>query len=87
MKLIDNHLQKFGDDLKNEINNGEKLRVCASIFSMYGYEALKKELSKISEFKFIFSDPTFIEVSKKSKEQKLLEIEKKALVVLLLKLN
>lgn len=74
MKLIDNHLQKLGDDLKNEISNGDKLRVCASIFSMYGYEALKKELSKISEFKFIFSDPTFIEVSKNSKEQKLFEI-------------
>ena len=74
MKLIDNHLEKLGDDLKNEISNGEKLRVCASIFSMYGYEALKKELSKISEFKFIFSDPTFIEVSKNSKEQKLFEI-------------
>ena len=37
MKLIDNHMQKLGDDLKNEINNGEKLRVCASIFSMYEY--------------------------------------------------
>ena len=71
MKLIDNHMQKLGDDLKNEINSGEKLRVCASIFSMYGYEALKKELSKISEFKFIFSDPTFIEVSENTKEQKL----------------
>lgn len=28
---------------------------------MYGYEALKKELSKIQEFKFIFSDPAFVE--------------------------
>ena len=63
MKLIDNHIEKLGNDLKLEIKEGSKLRICASIFSMYGYEALKKELSKINEFKFIFSDPTFIEVS------------------------
>lgn len=74
MKVIDNKFEKLGDDLKDSIKFKSKLQVCASIFSMYGYEALKKELSQISEFKFIFSDPTFIEISKNSKEQKLFEI-------------
>ena len=78
MKLIDNHIEKLGDDLKLEIKEGSKLRICASIFSMYGFESLKKELSKINEFKFIFSDPTFIEVSKNTKEQKLFEINTKS---------
>ena len=64
MKLIDNHVEKLGDDLKREIKENSKIRICASIFSMYGYEALKKELSKIHEFKFIFSDPTFVEKNK-----------------------
>ena len=74
MKVIDNKFEKLGDDLKDSIKFKSKLQVCASIFSMYGYKALKKELSQISEFKFIFSDPTFIEISKNSKEQKLFEI-------------
>lgn len=60
MKLIDNYVEKLGNDLKKEIKENSKIRICTSIFSMYGYEALKK-LSKIQEFKFIFSDPTFVE--------------------------
>ena len=44
MKLIDNHIEKLGDDLKENITDNSKIRICASIFSMYGYEALKKEL-------------------------------------------
>lgn len=78
MKLIDNHIEKFGDDLKKEIKENSKIRICASIFSMYGYEALKEELSKINEFKFIFSDPTFIERNNNKKEQRLFEINSKA---------
>jgi hypothetical protein len=69
MKLIDNHIEKLGDDLKLEINNGTKIRICAAIFSMYGFQFLKSELSNIDEFKFIFSDPTFIELTKNDKEQ------------------
>ena len=74
MKLIDNHIEKLGDDLKENIKDNSKIRICASIFSMYGYEALKTELSKIEEFKFIFTDPTFVEKTVNSKEQRLFEI-------------
>lgn len=74
MKLIDNHIEKLGDDLKRNIMDNSKLRICASIFSMYGYEALKKELSEIEEFKFIFTDPTFVEKTVNKKEQRLFEI-------------
>lgn len=77
MKLIDNHIEKLGDDLKKEIKENSKIRICSSIFSMYGYEALKKELSKIQEFKFIFSDPTFVEQNKNTKEQRFFEINSK----------
>ena len=74
MKLIDNHFDKLGDDLKLNINEKTKIRICASIFSMYGYESLKTELSKIEDFKFIFTDPTFVEKTVNSKEQRLFEI-------------
>ena len=39
MKIIDNKFEKFGDDLKNEIQKGDKCLVASAVFSM----AIKKE--------------------------------------------
>jgi SNF2 family DNA or RNA helicase len=61
MKLIDNVNHRLGDDLKVSIKKGGKLSIAASSFSIYAYEALKKELDKIDELRFIFTSPTFIE--------------------------
>ena len=59
MKLIDNVNNRLGDDLKESISKGSKLSIAASTFSIYAFEALKKELGKINELRFIFSSPTF----------------------------
>lgn len=61
MKLIDNVNSRLGDDLKETIRKGSKLSIAASSFSIYAFEALKKELEKIEDLRFIFSSPTFIE--------------------------
>ena len=61
MKLIDNVNNRLGDDLKESIRKGSKLSIAASTFSIYAFEALKKELGKIDELRFIFSSPTFVE--------------------------
>lgn len=61
MELIDNINTRLGDDLKATIKKGSKLSIAASTFSIYAFEALKKELGKIDELRFIFSSPTFIE--------------------------
>jgi hypothetical protein len=61
MKLIDNVNIRLADDLKESIKKGSKLSIAASSFSIYAYEALKKELDKIDELRFVFSSPTFIE--------------------------
>lgn len=61
MKIIDNINIRFGDDLKLEIKKGSKLSIAASSFSIYAFEALKKELKGIEELRFIFTSPTFIE--------------------------
>lgn len=61
MKLIDNVNSRLGDDLKGSIKKGSKLSIAASSFSIYAYEALKKELDKIDELRFVFSSPAFIE--------------------------
>jgi len=61
MKLIDNINSRLADDLKVEIQKGSKLSIAASTFSIYAFEALKKELKSIDELRFIFTSPAFIE--------------------------
>ena len=61
MKIIDNITSRLGEDLKAEIKKGSKLSIAASSFSIYAFEALKKELKGIDELEFIFTSPTFIE--------------------------
>lgn len=59
MELIDNKTKLLGDDLRNELVPGSKLKIVASYFSIYAFETLKKELEGIEELEFIFSEPTF----------------------------
>ncbi len=40
MRLIDNINELLGDDLKDEIKPGSKLRIAASTFSIFAFEAL-----------------------------------------------
>lgn len=61
MKLIDNVNTRLIDDLKQTIAKESRLHIAGASFSIYAYEALKKELNQIDELQFIFSSPTFIE--------------------------
>jgi len=60
LRVIDNINTFFGDDLKQVLSSKAKLKVAASCFSIYAFEALKKELKKIESLEFIFTSPTFI---------------------------
>lgn len=60
MELIDNKSKLLGDDLQKEITHGAKLKMVASYFSIYAFEALKEELSSIEDLEFIFPSPTFV---------------------------
>lgn len=70
--IINNTSKLLGDDLKEEIKSGSRLRVAASCFSIYAYAALKEELEKIEELSFLFTTPTFIseQVSDNIKKEK-----------------
>ena len=59
--IINNTSKLLGDDLKKELKNGSSIRIAASCFSIYAYAALKEELEKIDELKFLFTTPTFVE--------------------------
>lgn len=72
MKIIDNINSLLGDDLKVFIHPNAKLKIAASCFSIYAYEALKAELSKIESLEFIFTAPTFVpnEVTDKLRKER-----------------
>ena len=70
MKIIDNKIETLGENLKQNIHKNADLEICASIFSMYGYKYLKKELDNIDHFKFIFTDPAFIIKSNDDKQSR-----------------
>lgn len=55
MKIIDNINSLLGDDLKASIHPKAKLKIVASYFSIYAYEALKSEFAKIESLEFIFT--------------------------------
>ncbi|MFV0553865.1 MAG: helicase-related protein [Mangrovibacterium sp.] len=60
MNTIDNINTLFGDELKKDFQKGSKLRIAAASFSIYAYEALRKELQQVEELQFIFTSPTFV---------------------------
>ncbi|MFT8396008.1 helicase-related protein [Propionibacterium sp.] len=60
MRIINNVSDLLGDDLKAEIAPGSKVRIAASTFSIFAFEALRKELEKVSELEFIFTSPSFV---------------------------
>jgi hypothetical protein len=59
VKLIDNINTLLGDDIKATIQPKDKLKIAASCFSIYAFEALKHELEAIDSLEFIFTAPAF----------------------------
>ena len=56
MKLIDNINDLLGDDIKKSVQPGARLKIAASTFSIYAFEALKRELESVKPFK-LFARP------------------------------
>ena len=69
-KQFDNITSRLIDDLKVTLGKGSKVTMAAATFSIYAFEALKKELEKVDELRFIFTSPTFNkEFTKKQKRE------------------
>jgi hypothetical protein len=60
VEIIDNINRLLGDDIKSTIQSGARLKIAASCFSIYAFEALKAELADIESLQFIFTAPTFV---------------------------
>ena len=61
MQVFDNINRKLIDGLR-EINlKNSSLSIAGSVFSIYAYEALRRELNDISKLRFLYTAPTFAE--------------------------
>ena len=49
LKLINNISERVVDDLKVRMSNGSRVSIAAASFSIYAFEALKKELEKVEQ--------------------------------------
>ena len=47
MRMIDNTSVLLGDDLKQNLGKGSRLKIAAACFSIYAFEALRKELEQV----------------------------------------
>jgi hypothetical protein len=60
MQILDNVSHLVGDDLKSTVGRGARLKITASCFSIYAFEALKEELARVDSLQFVFTAPTFV---------------------------
>ncbi|WP_066174441.1 helicase-related protein [Bacillus marinisedimentorum] len=59
-KMLDNKKTgSVGDALKPYFKKDAKVAVMSSLFTIYAFESLKKELMKVEELRFLFIDPAF----------------------------
>jgi hypothetical protein len=60
-KMLDNKGNgKVSDELRENLCKGSKLSVISAYFTIYAFNELKKELSRIDKMRFIFTEPTFV---------------------------
>ena len=60
-KMLDNKRNgKVSDELRENLGKGSKVSVISAYFTIYAFNDLKKELSKIDKMRFIFTEPTFV---------------------------
>mgnify|MGYP001442255548 CR=1 FL=1 len=67
-KFIDNKTYKMIDEVKEYTKKNSKISMISSTFTLFAFEKLKKELSKIDEFRFVYTEPTFVTKKQEMKE-------------------
>ena len=69
-KQINNTSERLVDDLKSRLSTQSRISIAAASFSIYAFEAMKAELEKVEEVRFIFTSPTFVaDRTKKEKRE------------------
>lgn len=61
MKSLDNvGPNRLGDALAASLDEGARLSIISSYFTVFAYGELKDELSRVDGVRFLFSEPTFV---------------------------
>jgi len=60
VEIFDNINKIVKADLELSIEKGSRLSIAAASFSIYAYQALRKQLHGIRELRFIFTSPAFV---------------------------
>lgn len=68
-KQINNTSERLADDLKSRLSTQSCISIAAASFSIYAFEAMKAELEKLEEVRFIFTSPTFVADRTKKEQQ------------------
>ncbi|MEG1087711.1 MAG: SNF2-related protein, partial [Cetobacterium sp.] len=69
-QLLDNKsIGRVGDKLQENLKKGTKLSIISAYFTIYAFEALKKELEKIEGLRLLFSEPNFVNEKKNIKRE------------------
>lgn len=68
--IIDNQSLILKNDLLEKIKEGSRVSIVAACFSMYAYQQMKRQLSSVKDFRFIYTSPTFTKdtAAKKQRE-------------------
>lgn len=69
MEIFDNINRIVKDDLAVSIGKGSRVSIASACFSIYAYQALKKQLAEIAELRFVFTAPAFV-TEKGAKEKR-----------------
>lgn len=78
-KVFDNNqIGQVGEFLKENINKEATLNVVSSIFTIYAFDKLKKQLNHTETVKFLYNQPTFLsQVNVQDKESRIFALEMK----------
>lgn len=62
-ETFDNRSKIVKDDITARLKKGDRVSVAAAYFSIYGFQELKRELEECAEFRFIYTEPTYIQAT------------------------
>ncbi|WP_201318257.1 helicase-related protein [Paenibacillus sp. EPM92] len=75
-QILDNRTKgAVGEYLKRQITKDAKLSIVSAYFTIFAFDELKDQLSKIESLRFLFSEPTFVQ-DDDQREHKAFEILK-----------
>src|SRR5699024_1273481 len=55
--------------LEKKIKAGSKVAIASAYFSLFAFDALKKQLDHVDDFKFLYTQPTFYKKERDLKRQ------------------